>query len=211
MTVVAAGTSDLPVAREAALTASYLGRDSELIVDVGVAGLHRILGHLELLRRSRVIIVVAGMDGALASVVAGLVRARRRGPDVRGLRCCLRGPRPIAIDGTHALRASRSSTLTTVTALGIGSPRSPGRYSRSVRLVGQIRHSRSVRRTAASNLPTHPFDLVAAFGDLRVLGVARNALMRWDRGPVIVACHRCGAGRGNTHALDHVAGSPATT
>ena len=75
VTVIAAGTSDLPVAREAALTASYLGRDSELIVDVGVAGLHRILGHLELLRRSRVIIVVAGMDGALASVVAGLVRA----------------------------------------------------------------------------------------------------------------------------------------
>ena len=75
VTVVAAGTSDLPVAREAALTASYLGRDCDLIVDVGVAGLHRILGHLELLRRSRVIIVVAGMDGALASVVAGLVRA----------------------------------------------------------------------------------------------------------------------------------------
>lgn len=75
VTVVAAGTSDLPVAREAALTAGYLGRDSELIVDVGVAGLHRILVHLELLRRSRVIVVVAGMDGALASVVAGLVAA----------------------------------------------------------------------------------------------------------------------------------------
>ena len=75
VTVAAAGTSDLPVAREAALTASYLGRECELIVDVGVAGLHRILGHLELLRRSRVIVVVAGMDGALASVVAGLVSA----------------------------------------------------------------------------------------------------------------------------------------
>ena len=75
VTVAAAGTSDLPVAREAALTASYLGRQCELIVDVGVAGLHRILGHLDLLRRSRAIVVVAGMEGALASVVAGLVSA----------------------------------------------------------------------------------------------------------------------------------------
>lgn len=75
VTVAAAGTSDLPVAREATLTASYLGRRCEEVVDVGVAGLHRILGHLDLLRRSRVIIVVAGMDGALASVVAGLVSA----------------------------------------------------------------------------------------------------------------------------------------
>ncbi len=74
-TVVAAGTSDLPVAREAALTAAYLGRRCELVVDVGVAGLHRVLAHLDLLRRSRVIVVVAGMDGALPSVVAGLVSA----------------------------------------------------------------------------------------------------------------------------------------
>lgn len=73
--VVAAGTSDLPMAREAALTAAYLGRAYELLVDVGVAGLHRILGRLELLRRARVIVVVAGMDGALPSVVAGLVSA----------------------------------------------------------------------------------------------------------------------------------------
>ncbi len=75
VTVLAAGTSDLPVAREAALTASYLGRRHELVVDVGVAGLHRVLRHLELLRGSRAIVVVAGMDGALASVVAGLVSA----------------------------------------------------------------------------------------------------------------------------------------
>jgi pyridinium-3,5-biscarboxylic acid mononucleotide synthase len=75
VTVLAAGTSDLPVAREAALTAAHLGRRSELIVDVGVAGLHRVLAHLDLLRRSRVIVVAAGMDGALPSVVAGLVSA----------------------------------------------------------------------------------------------------------------------------------------
>ncbi|WP_305783873.1 nickel pincer cofactor biosynthesis protein LarB [Symbioplanes lichenis] len=73
--VVAAGTSDLPVAREAELTARYLGRTTELIVDVGVAGLHRILSHLDTLRRARVVVVAAGMDGALPSVVAGLIAA----------------------------------------------------------------------------------------------------------------------------------------
>jgi pyridinium-3,5-biscarboxylic acid mononucleotide synthase len=73
--VLAAGTSDLPVAKEAQLTAGYLGRPTELVVDVGVAGLHRILGRLELLRRARVVIVAAGMDGALPSVVAGLIAA----------------------------------------------------------------------------------------------------------------------------------------
>jgi NCAIR mutase (PurE)-related protein len=73
--VLAAGTSDLSVAREAQLTASYLGRPTELVVDVGVAGLHRVLARLDLLRRARVIVVAAGMDGALPSVVAGLVSA----------------------------------------------------------------------------------------------------------------------------------------
>jgi NCAIR mutase (PurE)-related protein len=71
--VVSAGTSDLPVAREALLTASYLGRPTELVVDVGVAGLHRVLARLDLLRSARVVVVAAGMDGALPSVVAGLV------------------------------------------------------------------------------------------------------------------------------------------
>ena len=73
--VVAAGTSDLPVAREAQLTAGYLGRPTELVMDLGVAGLHRILGQLDRLRAARVVVVVAGMDGALPSVVAGLVSA----------------------------------------------------------------------------------------------------------------------------------------
>ncbi|MFC7532381.1 nickel pincer cofactor biosynthesis protein LarB [Actinoplanes sp. GCM10030250] len=71
--VVAAGTSDLRFAREALLTARYLGRRTELIVDVGVAGLHRVLARLDVLRRARVVVVAAGMDGALPSVVAGLV------------------------------------------------------------------------------------------------------------------------------------------
>lgn len=71
--VLCAGTSDLPVAREALLTARYLGRNADLVADVGVAGLHRVLSRLELLRKARVIVVAAGMDGALPSVVAGLV------------------------------------------------------------------------------------------------------------------------------------------
>jgi NCAIR mutase (PurE)-related protein len=73
--VLAAGTSDLPVAQEALLTARYLGRDAELVVDVGVAGLHRILAQVPRLRAARAIVVAAGMDGALPSVVAGLVAA----------------------------------------------------------------------------------------------------------------------------------------
>ncbi|MFK5634816.1 MULTISPECIES: nickel pincer cofactor biosynthesis protein LarB [unclassified Ornithinimicrobium] len=73
--VVSAGTSDLPVALEAEMTARYLGRRTELVVDVGVAGLHRVLGRLELLRAARAVVVAAGMDGALPSVVAGLVSA----------------------------------------------------------------------------------------------------------------------------------------
>lgn len=73
--VLAAGTSDLPFAREAMLTVRYLGRDTSLIVDVGVAGLHRVLACVDQLRAARAIVVAAGMDGALPSVVAGLISA----------------------------------------------------------------------------------------------------------------------------------------
>jgi pyridinium-3,5-biscarboxylic acid mononucleotide synthase len=72
--VLTAGTSDIPVAEEAAVTAEILGNAVERIYDVGVAGLHRLLGQYEHLRRARVIVTVAGMEGALPSVVAGLVR-----------------------------------------------------------------------------------------------------------------------------------------
>jgi NCAIR mutase (PurE)-related protein len=71
--VACAGTSDLPVAEEAAVTAEIMGNRVERIVDVGVAGLHRLLGRLETIQRANVIIVVAGMEGALPTVVAGLV------------------------------------------------------------------------------------------------------------------------------------------
>lgn len=73
--LLTAGTSDIPVAEEARVTAEMTGSVVEAIFDVGVAGLHRILEHRPLLERARVIIVVAGMEGALPSVVAGLVSA----------------------------------------------------------------------------------------------------------------------------------------
>ena len=70
--VLAAGTSDLPVAEEARLTAELMGNTVHTIYDVGVAGLHRLLAHTEDIQRAHVLIVVAGMEGALATVVAGL-------------------------------------------------------------------------------------------------------------------------------------------
>lgn len=71
--IICAGTSDLPVAREAAITAGMFNNRVAELVDVGVAGIHRLLAHTELLREATVIIVVAGMEGALPSVVGGLV------------------------------------------------------------------------------------------------------------------------------------------
>ncbi len=73
VSVVSAGTSDIPVAEEAALTAEWMGARVERIYDVGVAGLHRVMNHLETLRSSRAVVVVAGMEGALPSVVGGLI------------------------------------------------------------------------------------------------------------------------------------------
>jgi pyridinium-3,5-biscarboxylic acid mononucleotide synthase len=71
--VICAGTSDLPVAEEAAVTAEIMGNRVERVNDVGVAGVHRLLSRLEVIQRANVVIVVAGMEGALPSVVGGLV------------------------------------------------------------------------------------------------------------------------------------------
>jgi NCAIR mutase (PurE)-related protein len=71
--VICAGTSDLPVAEEAAVTAEIMGNRVERVRDAGVAGLHRLLPHLETIQSANALIVVAGMEGALPSVVAGLV------------------------------------------------------------------------------------------------------------------------------------------
>lgn len=71
--IISAGTSDIPIAEEASVTAQLLGSKTETLFDVGVAGIHRLFNNLERIRKARVIIVVAGMEGALASVVGGLV------------------------------------------------------------------------------------------------------------------------------------------
>ena len=73
ITIVTAGTSDIPIAQEAVTTADLLGSRVETIFDVGVAGLHRLLDNIKKIKKARVIIVVAGMEGALASVIGGLV------------------------------------------------------------------------------------------------------------------------------------------
>ena len=73
--VVSAGTSDIPVAEEAVVTAELMGNQVERIYDVGVAGIHRLLAQQKILRQARVVIVCAGMEGALPSVVGGLVGA----------------------------------------------------------------------------------------------------------------------------------------
>jgi len=71
--VVSAGTSDIPVAEEAAVTAEFLGNKVERLYDVGVAGIHRLFKNMKILKSADVLIVIAGMEGALASVVSGLV------------------------------------------------------------------------------------------------------------------------------------------
>jgi NCAIR mutase (PurE)-related protein len=73
ITIITAGTSDIPIAEEASVTARAFGSETETLFDVGVAGIHRLFNNLEQIRKARVIIVVAGMEGALASVVGGLV------------------------------------------------------------------------------------------------------------------------------------------
>ncbi len=71
--VISAGTADIPVAKEAYLTAEAMGNDVDSVFDVGVAGIHRLFDHKELIDGASVLIVVAGMEGALPSVVAGMV------------------------------------------------------------------------------------------------------------------------------------------
>ena len=72
--IVSAGTSDIPVAEEALITAEVMGNEVEHFYDVGVAGIHRLLAHSRQLMRARVVVVCAGMEGALPSVVGGLLR-----------------------------------------------------------------------------------------------------------------------------------------
>ena len=73
--IISAGTSDIPVAEEAYVTSTFFGNETERLFDVGVAGIHRLFQNMPLLRKARVIIVAAGMEGALPSIVAGIVGA----------------------------------------------------------------------------------------------------------------------------------------
>ena len=71
--IITAGTSDIPVAEEAKVTCELFGNKTEMIYDVGVAGLHRLISRLEVIKKAKVLIIVAGMEGALVSVLGGLV------------------------------------------------------------------------------------------------------------------------------------------
>jgi len=73
--IISAGTSDIPVAEEAYVTSTFFGNETERLYDVGVAGIHRLFQNMALLRKARVVIVAAGMEGALPSIVAGVVGA----------------------------------------------------------------------------------------------------------------------------------------
>lgn len=110
--IVTAGTSDLPVANEAALTLQAYGLDPAVIVDVGVAGLHRLLARLDEITAADAVIVVAGMEGALASVVGGLTGA----PVVAVPTSVGYGS---AFEGITALLAMHSSCASGVTVVGI--------------------------------------------------------------------------------------------
>ncbi len=110
--VVSAGTSDEPVAEEAALTAEFLGNRVERLYDAGVAGIHRLLARSAILERCQVAIVVAGMEGALASVVAGLISA----PVIAVPTSVGYGS---AMEGITALLAMTSSCASGVSVVGI--------------------------------------------------------------------------------------------
>lgn len=110
--VVSAGTSDLPVAEEALVTLRAMGNHCELLNDVGVAGIHRLLARLELIRQASCIIVVAGMEGALPSVVGGLV-------DVPVIACPTSVGYGASLGGLAALMGMLNSCASGVTVVNI--------------------------------------------------------------------------------------------
>jgi NCAIR mutase (PurE)-related protein len=110
--VVCAGTSDLPVAEEAALVAEFLGAPVVRVSDVGVAGVHRLLGRLDAIRSAAVVIAVAGMEGALPSVLGGLINCPLIGlPTSVGY--------GVSVDGLVALAAMLSSCAVGITVVNI--------------------------------------------------------------------------------------------
>ncbi len=131
--VVTAGTSDVPVAEEAAVAAEAFGNRVERLYDVGVAGLHRLLGRGDALRRARVIIVVAGMDGALPSVVGGLV-------DVPVIAVPTSTGYGASFEGVSALLAMLNSCASGVTVVNIDNGFGAG-YAASITLRAAIARS----------------------------------------------------------------------
>jgi len=144
--VVSAGTSDLPVAEEAAVTLEFMGVPVRRVYDAGVAGIHRVLAHLEALRAASAIVVVAGMEGALASVVGGLT------------------PRPVvavptsvgygaSFGGLAALLAMLNSCAAGVTVVnidnGFGAGYAAGVIAMQSRAAGRTASSQKTHATAA--------------------------------------------------------------
>ena len=122
--IVTAGTSDIPVAEEAAVTAEIFGSRVDKIFDVGVAGIHRLLDKVERLRKARVIIVVAGMDGALVSVVGGLVECPVIGvPTSIGYGTAFEGVAPLlTMLNSCASGVATSRVISTWPELSVASP-----------------------------------------------------------------------------------------
>jgi NCAIR mutase (PurE)-related protein len=148
--VISAGTSDLPVAEEAAVTLEFMGLSARRVYDAGVAGLHRLLAHMETLRTASAIVVVAGMEGALASVVGGLT------------------PRPViavptsagygaSFGGLAALLAMLNSCAAGVTVVnidnGFGAGYAAGVIARQSRAVsaGRSRMAKAAKRAKPSS------------------------------------------------------------
>lgn len=128
--VVSAGTADIPVAEEVVATAEAFDLGVERLYDVGVAGIHRLFEHLERLRRARVVVVVAGMEGALPSVVAGLVEAPVIGvPTAVGYGA--------ALEGFTALFAMLTSCAGGLTVVNIGNGFGAACAARAMLLAGR--------------------------------------------------------------------------
>ena len=128
--IVSAGTSDLPVAEEARVTAEIMDQRVETFHDVGVAGIHRLLAHGEALQRANVCVVVAGMEGALPSVVAGLVAS----PVIA---VPTSGGYGASFGGVAALLAMLNSCATGVTVVNIDNGFSAGYTAALVNRLGE--------------------------------------------------------------------------
>jgi NCAIR mutase (PurE)-related protein len=132
--VVSAGTADLPVAEEAVLTAGLMGSAVDTIFDVGVAGIHRLLAHLDRVRAARVVVVVAGMEGALASVVGGLV-------DVPVIAVPTSVGYGASFNGLAALLAMLNSCATGVAVVNIDNGFGAGAYAAMINRQSRDRDS----------------------------------------------------------------------